>query len=93
MFILHENTVEKGHFTLAMVCTVREIAVNPKKNAPQKLFIVAIVEFYSNASHQNDFQIGRHQAQIWPNSSNLSIGASKLLKILVLGTKCTRVEI
>ena len=54
---------------------------------------LSIVEFYSNASHQNDFQIGRHPAQISPNSSNLSIGAPKLLKILVLGTKCTRVEI
>ena len=72
---------------------MREIAVNPKKNAPEKPFIVPIVEFYSNASNQNDFQIGRHPAQISPNLSNLSIGAHKLLKILVLGTKCTRVEI
>ena len=73
--------------------TVREIAVNPKKNAPEKPFIVPIVEFYSNASHQNDFQIGRHPAQISPNLSNLSIGAPKLLKKLVWGTKCTRVVI
>ncbi len=72
---------------------MREIAVNPKKNAPEKTFIIPIVEFYSNASHQNDFQIGRHPAQILPNLSNLSIGATKLLKILVLGMRCTRVEI
>ena len=73
--------------------TVREIVVNPRKNAPEKPFIVPIVEFYSNASNQNDFQIGRHPAQILPNLSNLSIGAPRLLKILVLGTKCTKVEI
>ena len=72
---------------------MREIAVNPKKNAPEKPFIVPIVEFYSNASNQNDFQIGRHPAHISPKLSNLSIGALKLLKILVLGTKCTRVEV
>ena len=62
---------------------MREIAVNPKKNAPEKTFIVPIVEFYSNASHQNDFQIGRHPAHISPNLTNLSIGAPKLLKKLL----------
>ena len=72
---------------------MREIAINPKKNAPEKPFIVPIVESYNNASHQNNFQIGQHPAQISSNLSNLSIGATKLLKILVLGTKCTRVEI
>ena len=73
--------------------TVREMAANPKKNAPTKSFDFPTQLSISGEKSQNGFSFQRHPAEISPNSSNLSIGAPKLLKKLVWGTKCTRVVI
>ena len=73
--------------------TVREMAINPKKNAPMKSFDFPTTLSNSDEKSQKRFSFRRHPAQISPNSSNLSIGAPKLLKKLVWGTKCTRVVI
>ena len=73
--------------------TVREMAINPKKNAPMKSFDFPTTLSNSDEKSKKRFSFRRHPAQISPNSSNLSIGAPKLLKKLVWGTKCTRVVI
>ena len=75
------------------LCTVREMAINPTKNAPMKLFDFSTTLSNSDEKSQKRFSFRRHPAQISPNLSNLSIGAPKLLKKLVWGTKCTRVVI
>ena len=101
-----ENNCEKNVFlTVATVrktfssqlfskqYTVREMATNPKKNAPTKSFDFLTQLSISGEKSQNRLSFRRHPAEISPNSSNLSIGAPKLLKKLVWGTKCTRVVI
>ena len=75
------------------LATVREMAINPKKNAPMKSFDFPTTLSNSDEKSQKRFSFRRHLAQISPNSSNHSKGDSKLLKKLVWGTKCTRIVI
>ena len=72
---------------------MREMAINPKKNVPMKSFDFPTTLSNSDEKSQKRFSFPQHPNEISPNSSNLSIGAPKLLKKLVWGTKCTRVVI